>query len=340
MKTRVMRLILIASAVILVFAAAHFIFQPQTESVDYFNKNNWAYFSLGDGKDADLFLVCPTVFLGDAHTSNMPLSDEGAKASFLGALNMERGIYEENCRMFAPYYRQAALCVYTEDKKQSEMALEAAYQDVRAAFLYYLEHENGNRPIILAGFSQGADMCLRLLKEFFRDEDMQNRLAAAYIIGWRVTKEDLAACPWLHMAQGESDTGTIICFSSEAPEVTASLIIPEGTKSFSINPLNWKTDGTPAVKSENKGACFTNYSGVITKEIPNLCGCYLDPVRGALKVTDITPEEYPPVLSIFQDGVYHLYDYQFFFRNLQQNVDVRLNAWMQANAKAALRPAA
>ena len=78
----------------------------------------------------------------------------------------------------------------------------------------------------------------------------------------------------------------------------------------------------------NLGACFTDYSGAITTEIPELTGAYLDPVRGALKVTDVTPQEYPAGLSIFEDGVYHLYDYQFFYRNLEENVGVRMEAFL------------
>ena len=97
-----------------------------------------------------------------------------------------------------------------------------------------------------------------------------------------------------------------------------------GRETLCINPLNWKTDDTPADKTLNKGACFTDYSGNIKTEIPELTGAYIDPVRGALKVTDVTVEDYPPVLSIFDSGVYHLYDYQFFYRNLQENVSVRV----------------
>ena len=43
-------------------------------------------------------------------------------------------------------------------------------------------------------------------------------------------------------------------------------MIPEGTKTLAINPLNWKTDGTIAEKNQNAGACFTNYSGEIINE--------------------------------------------------------------------------
>ena len=107
-------------------------------------------------------------------------------------------------------------------------------------------------------------------------------------------------------------------------------MIPSGTKAVSINPLNWKTDGTKADKNQNLGACFTDYDGNIVNEIPELTGAYIDSTRGALKVTDVTPEEYPASLYIFEDGIYHLYDYQFFYRNLQENVKTRVESYMKA----------
>ena len=134
------------------------------------------------------------------------------------------------------------------------------------------------------------------------------------------------------MASGEDDTGVIVSFNSEAEGVQDSLLIPSGVRSLAINPLNWRTDATPASKEENPGACFTDYSGQIVTEIPHLTGAYLDPVRGSLKVPDVSPKDYPPVLSLFSEGVYHLYDYQFFYRSLQENVAVRLSAYLQAQA--------
>lgn len=172
-------------------------------------------------------------------------------------------------------------------------------------------------------------MCLRLMKDFFGQDGRMDQLIACYAIGWRVTEDDLQEFPHLKMASRESDTGVIISFNSEAENVADSLMIPAGTRTLAINPLNWKTDSTFADKSLNKGACFTDYSGSILTEIPELTGAYLDPVRGALKVPDVSPDDYPAGLSIFTDGIYHLYDYQFFYRNLQENVQARILAYMQ-----------
>ena len=305
---------------------------------DYSEPENWAYFGIGDDKEADLFLVCPTIDTKDEYT--MPLNDEELKENFLGALNMERGIYEDSARLFAPYYRQAAMKVFSLDAGEWEPYLKLAYDDVSAAFFWYLEHENEGRPIILAGFSQGADMCYRLLEEYFGDEELYEQLIAVYAIGWPCTEAMVSEFPQIHPAESARDTGTVITFDCEAPEVTETFINPAGQKSFSINPLNWKTDGTPADKSLNIGACFTQYSGEISHEEAGLCGCYLDESRGVLKVADIDQSDYPAIVPGLPEGGYHIYDYQFFFRNLQENVRTRVNCYMEEKAGEILEPAA
>ena len=298
----------------------------------YADAKNWAYFGAGEGMDADVFFICPTVAQGASDAINLSLDDEKTMKSFLGATNMELGIYDGDCRVFAPYYRQATLYAFSEGGQTLEKAMDAAYADVSEAFAYYMEHENNGRPIVLAGFSQGAELVIRLMQEHFGKPETDALLVAAYAIGWRLTEDEVARFPQLRPATGASDTGVIICFSSEAEYITQSMMIPAGVKSHSINPLNWRTDATPAQKEQNLGACFTDYSGAIVKEIPALCGAYIDETRGALKVTDVTAEEYPPHLPLFEDGIYHLYDYQFFYRNLQQNVSLRLEEYLSKQA--------
>ena len=306
--------------------------QNPSDAVDYADAENWAYLETTAAEtDADVFFICPSVYGGSDSACNMSLSDTETKESFVGAINMEKGIYDQNSRFFAPYYRQVGLNVYEMEQEEREPYLEIAYQDIRAAFDYYYETYNEGRPIILAGFSQGADLCIRLMKDRFDEEDLQNQLVACYAIGWRVTEEEVEQYSQLKMAQGETDTGVIVSFNSEAETITDSLMIPSGTKTYAINPLNWKTDSTPADKSLNKGACFTDYSGAIVTEIPQITGAYIDDMRGALKVPDVSPADYPAGLSLFADGVYHLYDYQFFYRNLQENVSARLDAFLHDN---------
>lgn len=300
----------------------------QQAGVDYTKQENWAYLPANDAvtKNCDVFFVAPTVYMGTDDSHSMDLGDESTKAQFLGATNMEKGLYDGETNFFAPYYRQAGLNAYKMDTSESDQYFDLAYEDVSKAFDVYMKDYNQGRPFILAGFSQGSEMLLRLLEEKFEDKSLSDQLVAAYIIGWRVTPEDLTQYPFLKTAQNSGDTGVIVSFNSEAEGISTSLIVPD--KTIGINPLNWKTDSTPASASENRGAVFTDYSGGIVKEVPNLTGAYLDPSRGTLRITDVTTTDFPPVLDIFQDGVYHLYDYQFFYRNLQVNVKERVDNYM------------
>ena len=300
--------------------------RPASGQPDYAQKENWAYYRIGDKKSVDLFLICPTVDKRDEY--QMSLDDTHTKDRFLGSLNMQRGLYEEQTRMYAPYYRQAALKVYNLPPDAREPYLEYAYKDISAAFSWYLSHENQGRPFILAGFSQGADMCFRLLKEYFDDQEVSDLLVACYAIGWSCPTEMADKYPQIKPAESADDIGTLISFDCEAPEVKETIINPAGQKACCINPLNWRTNGIPAKKSENPGACFTSRSGVIQREQAALCGCYIDETRGVLKVTDINPADYPPLMDVLPPGAYHVYDYKFFYRSLQQNIKNRIEKFL------------
>ncbi len=297
-------------------------------SIDYSKPGMWAYLNDNggtEGKTADCFLICPTVYVANGRPNNMSVSDPIVKKSFVSALNAETGIYSDSCAIYAPYYSQASLESYTMKASESEQYFDTAYADIENAFIYYMQNYNHGRPLILAGFSQGADMCIRLLKDHGDDPKVKKVLAASYAIGWRVTEDDVAKFPHLKTARGESDTGVIVVYDCEAVDVRSSLIVPEGTKTRSINPLNWKTDSTAADKILNKGSILNDGS-----QAANLIGCYIDPVRGTLKVPDVVKGDYPPGPSCFAEGEYHIYNVNFFYQNLRENVAVRLKAFKAA----------
>ena len=299
---------------------------PGLEALDYSLPENWAYYAVGDNKPVDVFLICPTV---DTRSERNALDlNEKLKGRFVNALDMEKGIYEETARMFSPYYRQMSINAYTLPADEREAARQIAYKDVADAFRWYLDHENHERGLILAGFSQGAEMCLDLLKEFYGEDSgeavkLRANLVTVYAIGWHVTEEMTKEYPQIVPAAGERDTGSVVCFDCEDGTLSGTVIIPEGIKSLSINPLNWQTDSTPADKSLNLGAVMSTGA----EPQPGLCGAYIGE-RGELVVTDVTPADYPPGLAIFPEGAYHLYDYMFFFEKLRQNIQDRTDKWL------------
>ena len=295
--TRTLALLL---AVILLLPAFAFAAEPEAGGPDYGAAESWAYFALGEDTGVDVFLICPTVDTRSERNS-FDLNDK-LKKRFLNALDMEKSIYAEAGRLYSPYYRQMSMNAYKLPEAERLEAQAVAYGDVSAAFRWYLDHENGGRGLILAGFSQGAQMCLELLKEYYGGDSAE---AAALL-----------------PASGETDTGTVVSFDCEDGTRTDTLVIPAGTRALSINPLNWRTDGTPAEASLNLGAVMA----ADAEPIPGLCGAYLGS-RGELVVTGVNPEEYPPAIDIFPAGSYHVYDYLFFFNNLKENIAARVNAW-------------
>lgn len=299
-----------------------------SEPLDYADPANWAYFNDGEDKPADLFIVCPTVDT-KSYANSEDLNDK-LKGRFVSALDAEKGIYSDSCRLYSPYYRQMSIGAYTLGAEDFDKAMKNAYLDVSAAFRYYLDNENDGRPIVLAGFSQGAQMCIELLKEYFGNtaegRKLNKQLVAVYAIGWRITDEDIKEYPQIVPAKGESDIGSVICYECEDGSVKGSIIIPEGVRTYSVNPLNWKTDGTAADSSLNKGAVFSEEE----EPIPGFCGAYIDVERGSLIVPGVSTEDYPKVLDVFPDGCFHLYDNMFFYTNLKENVSLRVNAFMEA----------
>lgn len=322
-------LLMCCSSAVTALAALHL------RAPDYDDPTDWVYRGCGEEKAADVFLLAPTV-AASYGCWNMSLDDEMARANFAAAVEMQMGLYGEECRVFSPYYREAAYGVYSLEEAEREAYLSLAYGDVSEAFRWYLENANNGRPIILAGYSQGADMVRRLLEEYFEDPALRSRLVAAYAIGWAITREDVARSPWLKMAKGEDDVGVIVSFECEVAGLARSKVVETGVTMLSINPLNWETDGSYASSEYNLGSCFMDYNGSVYAEAENLTGAYIDPERGTLICTDVTPEDYPPLGRSFQPGEYHWYDYQFFYRNIQENVSVRLAAWFRQTRTAEL----
>lgn len=300
------------------------LFTALLRAQDYADANLWAYrenTAPAADKPVDVFFLCPTTCM--RRVDNMDVRDETERAAFKKAIDMEKGIYDEHARFFAPYYRQKSLPHYGKPGAQ-----ELAYADIKQAFLYYLEHDNGGRPFVLAGFSQGSEQALHLLKDVLRDDTLRARMVAAYLIGWCVTERDTAEAPYLRPAQGETDTGVFIAWNTERADVTRSFLVPEGARAHCINPLNWRTDTTPAPAEANKGARFT-ITDLAASARPGFCGAVINPARGTLNPLFAEGAEIPGKLMLFGGGVFHVYDPIFFYENHRENVGKRIEAYLR-----------
>ena len=303
--------------------------------LDYSDAANWVSLpgaeELADpSKKADVFMVLPTINMNKFKPGNTDPTNLREALRFTKTFNMEKGILDDAAAIYSPLYRQTTIGSFLGEDGLIDFANvsdarrnydDIAYADIRNAWLYYMENYSNGRPVVLFGYSQGGDMVKRLLEEFGDDSAFKEKLVAAYIIGSSVTEEDIAKYPQLSMARGEKDTGVIISFNA----VDARMEMPD-TKELSINPLNWKTDSTPAPAKKNLGMVTANTWGVETSETPAYCGAYIDSANGRLVVTDIEGQDelFGADNGVFRKGDYHTYDLNMFYRNLEKNVQTRI----------------
>lgn len=292
--------------------------------LDYSADEMWVYRENGTptpDKPVDVFFLSPTVGMGNV--VNLDVNDPASRANTRRAVDDEKGIYADAARFFSPYYRMKSMPHRLDPKAQ-----EVTYSDVKAAFLHYLEHDNQGRPFIIAGFSQGSQQAMFLIQDVLSDPKIAGRMVAAYLIGLSVTERETSGHPQLKPAQGESDTGVFVSWNTESADTKGSMLVPADTLSLCINPLNWKTDATPAPPELNEGARMD--LGPRGKLQPHYCGAVINPKRGTVNPVFTAEHPAPPHLH---GGSYHGMDPCFFYENHRRNVQTRIRAFMERMKK-------
>ena len=312
-------------------------------SIDYSRKANW-YRLPEITKDVDTFYIYSTMYM----SANEGDPDYAAldNAEVLEGIGIEHAIkssvFEESTNLFIPYYRQASMMHAGLTWKRTGSIEEAVrampYGDITAALDYYFEHCNDGRPFVIAGHSQGSVIIKQILKQYFKEHsDRYERMVAAYVIGYSVTRDELEANPHLKFATGESDAGVIVSYNTEGPksaEANAkSVVLLPGA--ISINPLNWKLDDTYAPASENLGSSMKNEATGIYEITDVGADARVLPERGVVvtnaKMEPMPEDEAKLVAYFFGIDGRHDDDYSYYFNNIKENVAKRI-ATYQANS--------
>ena len=146
-------------------------------------------------------------------------------------------------------------------------------------------------------------------------------MVAAYVIGYSITKDYLKRNTHLKFATGATDTGVIISYNTEGVgnKNAYNMVVEKGA--VSINPINWKTDGTKASKSQNLGS-LDHTTGKINT--PGIADAQVDTTRGVVICTTVPKSMATPN---FGPESYHTGDYSFYFANLMKNVADRIAAY-------------
>jgi len=270
--------------------------------------------------------VAPTTYFGRRHW-NAPIDAWLTRAITGATLAGQASAFNAAARIYAPYYRQMTLAGFG-DPAVREQGLELAYGDVRRAFLHYLESFSEDRPLILAGHSQGSRHLLRLLDELFGDGPLRERLVAAYLVGARVWlgpyERGEAATP---VCRGGEQTGCLVSRRSFAGGADPSLDTnpgehPDG-ETLCVNPLSWRTDGAPAAASENLGSIALPMLFGPAPPQPGLTGA-----RCGDGVLWIQPISRWGFRSAHPNGNWHAYDYALFYMNVRQDAKRRLESYL------------
>jgi len=297
-------------------------------------------------KNIDTFYIPATEYVASSFAEGAPdLAEFGNPDVMAGApveYQAHASVFEESTNVFMPYYRQAGFKFEGETWQKTgnvENAISGIpYDDIVAALDCFFENYNEGRPFIIAGHSQGSCMAKLVLKKYFKEHpEYYERMVAAYVIGFAVTKDELEAYPHLKFATGETDTGVIISWNTEGignveANVSTAVLMPNA---ISINPLNWKLDDTYAPASENLGSYVPN-AETGEYEIADVgADAQVVPERGVIvtnAASEPMSEELAAAVTPFlgPDGR-HASDYSYYYNNIKDNVAKRVAAYQKTN---------
>ena len=298
---------------------------------DYSNPGHWLSLPAHPSKPVDVFYLYPTVWqkVDPAEPNYCSIDHPGMHQGAASAFSHQATAFETAGNIYAPFYRQAdgAYTLSLPEDQRWEALRNAPAEDVTAAFDYYLRHYNNGRSFIIAGHSQGASVMMFLLSEYMSTHpDVYARMIAAYVIGYPVTDEFMAANQHLKFAEGPDDTGVIISYNTQSPKVIPGTnIVVANNIGIVINPINWKRDETPAPASESLGSYMPDSTMTHFAKELNFADAYIDLAHGVLICSSVNDRAIYAMSGGLDLGVYHIFDINFYYFNLRENAERRTN---------------
>ncbi|MEO6884016.1 MAG: DUF3089 domain-containing protein [Bacteroidia bacterium] len=302
---------------------------------DYSNPNCWAALPTiknasdsipknSDLKDdqknakADVFFIYPTSYFRRKNWNGDVYDKHLNKRTDKESIYHQASVFNGSCRIYAPRYRQATLYSFVDTTK-GKQPLDFAYEDVKKAFQYYLDHYNNGRPIIIASHSQGSFHARRLLHDFFENNpNLRKRLVAAYLIGGEVRTDDYANIPPCDSA---NQIGCTIGWNTLKWGISGTKRV-KYSGLLCVNPLTWKRDTAYAGREKNIGGVPISFKR-IDKNV-----CDAECSNGKLWIHNPRKAGYP---SLF--GYYHIVDYGLFYINIRENVQARIKNYFLETGK-------
>ncbi|WP_229201706.1 DUF3089 domain-containing protein [Arsenicibacter rosenii] len=272
---------------------------------------------------ADVFFIHPTIYTGkpqgpsawNADVADAVMNKWVDQSTILN----QASVFNGSCRVFAPRYRQAHYYSFlTKNKADKEKALELAYEDVKAAFLYYMNHHNRDaagkaRPIIIAAHSQGTVHARRLLAEFFDDKPLKQQLIVAYLVGIATPADIFKTIP---AGEAPDQTGCFVSWNTFSRNYVPAYYTDGLNKALCTNPLTWSSSDKYAEYSLNKGGVGPKFNLLASPADAQVHDGLL--WIGRLHV---------PGAALLRTKIWHRADYNLFWMNIRENVAQRIQAY-------------
>jgi hypothetical protein len=325
---------------------------------DYSQQENWAALPIKAdpsdlvpaGEEApigprpiDTFFIHPTGLLSAASWTSPMNLDSGTEENTQWMMANQASAYNGCCNVYAPRYREANIFAYFGEEAVRDEVLAFAYEDVRNAFDYFLEHFNDGRPFIIASHSQGTHHALRLLAEEIDGTPLRGRMVAAYLIGgaiipvspaWFASMSEIAPC------QRADDLHCVVHWDT-MPEGADPM--ERAAESLCTNPLTWQVNEEMAASELNEGAvvpegtyntAFGSADDLPTQQVfealeaPQEGQTWAQCGDGSLFARNQQGTGFEAMGSD-EMGTYHGLDYALFYMNIRNNAQLRAARFLQ-----------
>jgi len=271
-------------------------------------------------KKVDVFFIHPTTFLEEREygLNNAKIDNDtiNYKTDYTSIL-YQASVFNEEAQIYAPRYRQAHISMYFEsDSAKKYNAFNLAYEDVRNAFIYYLEHENKGRPIVIASHSQGTTHSTRLIKEFFDGKPLAKQFVCGYLIGMPVKKNQYEK---IEVCMDSTSTGCFVSWRTYREDFSSDIINRLDTTIAVVNPIIWRSTNEIASRELQQGAVLYNFNKI-----------YMH-TQGAQAEGNALWVPHPkfPGSFLYRAKNYHSGDINLFYLDIRKDISRRIEYYLK-----------
>ena len=305
------------------------------EAPDYSKKESWAALPgnypetlvtvVGENasKKADVFFIYPTLFSDKKDPAwNADVTKETIRNEVIElSVTNQASAFGTAANIYVPFYRQAHIKIFNEKYRSLVgTSWEIAYEDVKRAFMYYLEHYNNGRPIIIAGHSQGSMHGSALVKEFFDGTPLQSQLVAAYLPGAGIAKDYFDQLP--ELTRPDAIGGYVSWNTYKTNNLPKGRYENYYKGRTTTNPITWDTSTSTSFE-DHRGLLYYDkqlYPNSLTIEL----------VDGMVWATvPRVPKRF--FMSFIKN--YHAFDINLFWKDISENAELRTQKWLNEQPK-------